>query len=320
MAGGPQQRLDPGRSGSLSGEASDRSDLRRVFDEDWYRKRHPEVAARGIDPLNHYLEHGAAAGYDPHPAFRTNWYLHRYPDVAGAGLNPLVHCVRDGAFEKGATRIRCSTPAGTSPAIPRLRRPASIRLSIISRPAPRQGFSPGPLFKGPEDWEIDPAEATERRADYATEGSRPPACGRGTEARLDPKTDRRSGRGGGRHRDVLLPPRIFVSRLDRLQGCVARARPARSATHVVGPMRRSAREIRPGVCMVSATIEPHPAARPDDHNERRCQRPSVSNEARWGRLRHHVGHAEADLKRNRPRSIPGVPQACQWSQSICRRK
>jgi hypothetical protein len=141
------------------------ADLRRVFDEDWYRKRHPEVAARGIDPLNHYLEQGAAAGYDPHPAFCTNWYLHRYPDVAGAGINPLVHYVRDGAFERRdphplfdagwyVARHPEVAASGVNPLVHYIKAGAA------------EGFSPGPLFKGPEDWEIDPAEATERRADY----------------------------------------------------------------------------------------------------------------------------------------------------------
>lgn len=62
-----------------------------LFDPDWYRQRYPEAAGAGIDPLEHYLRHGAAEGKNPNPEFETAWYLATYPDVAACGLNPLAH-------------------------------------------------------------------------------------------------------------------------------------------------------------------------------------------------------------------------------------
>jgi hypothetical protein len=45
-----------------------------LFDEVWYSQTYPDVAASGSDPVTHYLEQGAAAGYNPHPLFDTLYY------------------------------------------------------------------------------------------------------------------------------------------------------------------------------------------------------------------------------------------------------
>jgi len=62
-----------------------------LFDTAWYLAHHPDVAASGMNPLRHYLQIGAAAGYDPHPLFSTTWYVAHNPDVSATGVNPLVH-------------------------------------------------------------------------------------------------------------------------------------------------------------------------------------------------------------------------------------
>jgi hypothetical protein len=66
------------------------------FDRDWYVVQYPDVLDAGVDPVLHYLEHGASEGRDPGPLFDTNWYLGQNPDVR-AGMNPLVHYLRYGA-------------------------------------------------------------------------------------------------------------------------------------------------------------------------------------------------------------------------------
>ena len=68
----------------------------RLFDTAWYLKRYPEVKQAGLDPLRHYLEHGAAAGLQPHPLFDGARYLRLNKDVAAAGFNPLIHYLRFG--------------------------------------------------------------------------------------------------------------------------------------------------------------------------------------------------------------------------------
>jgi FMN phosphatase YigB (HAD superfamily) len=49
------------------------------------------VADAGVNPLEHYLQHGADEGRNPSPSFVGSWYLHDNPDVATSGMNPLVH-------------------------------------------------------------------------------------------------------------------------------------------------------------------------------------------------------------------------------------
>jgi len=74
-------------------------DLSPLFDTDWYLSKNPDVAAAGVNPLAHYLAHGASEGRDPNPLFDSDWYLSTNPDVAAAGVNPLAHYVSHGASE-----------------------------------------------------------------------------------------------------------------------------------------------------------------------------------------------------------------------------
>jgi glycosyltransferase involved in cell wall biosynthesis len=70
-----------------------------LFDRDWYLERNPDVRSANIDPLIHYLRHGAAEGRDPNPLFDSDWYFLQNPDVERSGLNPLAHYIRFGAAE-----------------------------------------------------------------------------------------------------------------------------------------------------------------------------------------------------------------------------
>lgn len=65
-----------------------------IFDDAWYLEQYPDLV--GIDPLTHYLRHGAAEGRDPSALFDTNYYLENNPDVAQEGKNPLVHFCESG--------------------------------------------------------------------------------------------------------------------------------------------------------------------------------------------------------------------------------
>ena len=66
---------------------------------DWYRQNNPDVAQAGINPLIHFLRHGADEKRNPSPFFDTAWYLDRNPDVAASTVNPLAHYLRYGATE-----------------------------------------------------------------------------------------------------------------------------------------------------------------------------------------------------------------------------
>jgi glycosyltransferase involved in cell wall biosynthesis len=70
-----------------------------LFDSDWYLESYPDVAARGVDPLRHYVRYGAREGRDPNRLFSSSWYLANNPEVAELGLNPLAHFIQRGAAE-----------------------------------------------------------------------------------------------------------------------------------------------------------------------------------------------------------------------------
>jgi hypothetical protein len=53
-----------------------------------------------MDPLWHYLDHGAAVGLDPSPVFDTSHYVHTNHDVRRSGLNPLFHYLEYGRAER----------------------------------------------------------------------------------------------------------------------------------------------------------------------------------------------------------------------------
>ncbi len=69
------------------------------FDRDWYVRRYPDVGAAKLDPLQHYLNYGAAENRDPNPFFDAAWYLQQNPDVARAKINPLLHYLQHGGAE-----------------------------------------------------------------------------------------------------------------------------------------------------------------------------------------------------------------------------
>jgi glycosyltransferase involved in cell wall biosynthesis len=67
-----------------------------LIDSARYLELYPDVARSGLDPLTHFLLHGAAEERSPGPDFDTRYYLATNPDVRAAGVNPLVHFVHVG--------------------------------------------------------------------------------------------------------------------------------------------------------------------------------------------------------------------------------
>lgn len=76
----------------------------KLFDAQWYAERYPDVAAAGLDPLDHFISHGGAEGRNPSDRFDSRWYLRRNPDVARSGMNPLLHYLEHGRDEGRSMR------------------------------------------------------------------------------------------------------------------------------------------------------------------------------------------------------------------------
>jgi GT2 family glycosyltransferase len=71
----------------------------KMFDEEWYKSKYPDVSKAGINPIEHYLLWGAAQGRDPCQHFSTSFYLKNNPDVVKSALNPLFHYIEYGRIE-----------------------------------------------------------------------------------------------------------------------------------------------------------------------------------------------------------------------------
>lgn len=75
-----------------------------AFDANYYLAANPDVAAAGVDPLDHFLNTGWREGRNPTLWFSVSHYLDFYPDVAAAGINPFVHYLMAGKSEGRSPR------------------------------------------------------------------------------------------------------------------------------------------------------------------------------------------------------------------------
>jgi hypothetical protein len=69
--------------------------IRPFFDAAFYLERYPDVRQAGMNPLRHYLRHGAAEGRKPHRLFDPEYYLSCCPE-ARKSRNPLLHFIETG--------------------------------------------------------------------------------------------------------------------------------------------------------------------------------------------------------------------------------
>lgn len=70
-----------------------------LFDAAHYAATQPDVAAAGVDPFEHFFDHGWKEGRRPNAFFDPLWYVEQNPDVARDGLNPLYHYAFHGDAE-----------------------------------------------------------------------------------------------------------------------------------------------------------------------------------------------------------------------------
>jgi glycosyltransferase involved in cell wall biosynthesis len=75
--------------------------LRRtnLFDARFYLEAYPDIGAAGVDPFEHFHDHGHTEGRQPNPYFDPLWYVARNPDVAASGMQPLFHYAFHGDAE-----------------------------------------------------------------------------------------------------------------------------------------------------------------------------------------------------------------------------
>jgi 2-polyprenyl-3-methyl-5-hydroxy-6-metoxy-1,4-benzoquinol methylase len=81
------------------------------FDKVWYLYTNEDVKAAGVDPIVHYVNYGWREGRDPSGIFSTNEYLAKYPEVSAKNICPLVHFIRTGGYFNTDVDIDAIIPA-----------------------------------------------------------------------------------------------------------------------------------------------------------------------------------------------------------------
>jgi GT2 family glycosyltransferase len=61
-----------------------------LFDYRFYVMRYPDVVRARLNPLMHYVEHGAGEGRDPSAQFSTRAFLEAHPEIDPRRVNPLL--------------------------------------------------------------------------------------------------------------------------------------------------------------------------------------------------------------------------------------
>lgn len=74
------------------------------FDSIWYLSTYPDVREAGIEPLEHFLQHGMREGRNPNSAFDGENYVRANPDIALFPYGPFMHYICFGYSEKRPLR------------------------------------------------------------------------------------------------------------------------------------------------------------------------------------------------------------------------
>lgn len=72
---------------------------RAVFDREWYLRANPDVAQARVNPLRHFIRHGAAEGRNPGPWLDSHWYLTTNADVRESQASAFEHFASAGLAE-----------------------------------------------------------------------------------------------------------------------------------------------------------------------------------------------------------------------------
>ena len=73
---------------------------------EFYLEKYPDVRAAGLDPLRHYVEHGASEGRKPHRLFDPAYYLRQRPRPRGRSGSADRFPGRRGARCQSASALR----------------------------------------------------------------------------------------------------------------------------------------------------------------------------------------------------------------------
>jgi lipopolysaccharide biosynthesis protein len=75
-----------------------------LFDEAYYRETYPDIAASGIDPVEHWVGYGFQEGKDPSPSFSTRYYNRVMRAPPYSNIDPLLHYILEGRAQGLSTK------------------------------------------------------------------------------------------------------------------------------------------------------------------------------------------------------------------------
>lgn len=118
-----------------------------LVDEDWYRREYPEVAERGLDPVQDFLTPPHDRLRLPNPDFVPGEYLAVNLDVQASGMVPAVHYVSNGIRENRPVSTLENFEKPFPPEAVELRREFPTVPSRTRRTAVFASFSPDGRLK-----------------------------------------------------------------------------------------------------------------------------------------------------------------------------
>ena len=92
----PVRPMQPSRLPWRLRQESERNLRQGIFDPGFYLATYADVREAGIDPLRHYVEHGASEGRKPHRLFEPEFYLRQRPEARIPGVDPLLDFLEGG--------------------------------------------------------------------------------------------------------------------------------------------------------------------------------------------------------------------------------
>jgi len=121
------------------------STFRRLFDAEFYLERYPDVRGAGMNPLLHYVLHGAAEERKPNAWFQPEYYATVCAAARGVE-NPLMH------FAENA-ECQCSSPHPLFDCESYLRAHAETKGNPLAAYMARRATAAPAIMTGPEKFE-----------------------------------------------------------------------------------------------------------------------------------------------------------------------
>ena len=106
-------------AGSHNARSRVEASLLGLFDEEWYHRRYPDIAASGSDPYMHYMRIGWREGRSPAPGFDDEVCARLCPGFRIGAENPILHMLHHCAVDTGLReRLLRGEPDASPPPVP----------------------------------------------------------------------------------------------------------------------------------------------------------------------------------------------------------